>query len=389
MDLYVLLHIACSQELVLGGVFLLFRSKGVRFRAILGTLVLITGVFGFLLFFNNLNRPMGTFTFLSPVQLLSGTLNVLFIASFVIELVRPGWLSWWRAFKLVLPWLFLSGIYLGGVWLCGEQIRNLANWTDLVAHIGEFNVWFRFVLVVQTFGYLFLMFWVLVRYRSLYDDWCARNYADTERMDISWASWLVWGYLLTIILFWLLLLNVGEGAYLAHRVVYLLVFGYVIYKALFHVNPYPKDHFRQTMDESEAEASEVIGTGRVTAEIESEEQFLHDLPGYVQTVRAWMEAFKPYLRQGFKLIDVSEVLPLNRTYLSRIFNEGMGGTFSEVVMGYRIGKAKQLLTEENIKKMDEIAKLSGFSSVSSLYKAFQKQMGMTPKQFVQLNQPEK
>lgn len=77
---------------------------------------------------------------------------------------------------------------------------------------------------------------------------------------------------------------------------------------------------------------------------ESESAFLKKLPAYRDEVANWMIEKKPYLNPSFKLIDVSEILPLNRTYLSRVFNDGFGDSFSNVVRDYRIREAEWMLT---------------------------------------------
>ena len=57
---------------------------------------------------------------------------------------------------------------------------------------------------------------------------------------------------------------------------------------------------------------------------------------------------KPYLRGDFKFMDVSEILPLNRTYLSRVFNDGFGDSFSGVVRDYRIRETEEMLSTARI-----------------------------------------
>ena len=64
--------------------------------------------------------------------------------------------------------------------------------------------------------------------------------------------------------------------------------------------------------------------------------FLNKLPAYHDEIANWMIKEKPYLNPSFKLMDVSNILPLNRTYLSRVFNDGFGESFSNVVRNYRI-----------------------------------------------------
>jgi len=94
---------------------------------------------------------------------------------------------------------------------------------------------------------------------------------------------------------------------------------------------------------------------------------------------------KPYLRKDFKLIDVMEILPLNRSYLSRLFNEGYGESFYHYVMHYRIEESKRLLLSQPNLKITEIAELSGFSSISVFGRAFTQRMECSPMQWREKN----
>lgn len=109
--------------------------------------------------------------------------------------------------------------------------------------------------------------------------------------------------------------------------------------------------------------------------------FHTQLPEYKAKIEAWMEETKPYLRKDFKLMDVAAVLPLNRTYLSQIFNEGWGASFSCVVRDYRIRDAEKLLLAHPDFTVNQIASLCGFTSASVLHRAFVQCHDMTPKQY--------
>lgn len=114
----------------------------------------------------------------------------------------------------------------------------------------------------------------------------------------------------------------------------------------------------------------------------NETVFLVKLPEYKTKVQQWMEETKPYLRKDFKLMDVAGVLPLNRTYLSQIFNEGWGESFSDVVRSYRIHYAEELLRNHPGLTVNQVALKSGFTSPSALHRTFaQYHDGITPKQY--------
>lgn len=82
------------------------------------------------------------------------------------------------------------------------------------------------------------------------------------------------------------------------------------------------------------------------------------------------ETGKIYLDKDLKIWDVSGQLGTNRTYVSRIINKEFGQNFSNFVNGYRVAHAKTLISTKKNYSVEEIADLSGFGSVNSLYRAF-------------------
>lgn len=110
--------------------------------------------------------------------------------------------------------------------------------------------------------------------------------------------------------------------------------------------------------------------------------FLKKLPDYQNEVTDWMLEKKPYLNPNFKLMDVAEILPLNRTYISRVFNEGFGGSFSDIVRDYRIREAEWMLLNRKDIPVGQVGELCGFSSPSVFHRAFvQSHDGLTPNRF--------
>lgn len=109
-----------------------------------------------------------------------------------------------------------------------------------------------------------------------------------------------------------------------------------------------------------------------------DETFEKRIPEYAAIIKAWFDAEHPYYNQSFKLTDVSAVLPLNRTYLSRIFNEGLGESFSDYVRDRRMAEAMRLLTAEPDMSIADIADRCGFASHSSFHRAFVRFTGIKP-----------
>ncbi len=81
-----------------------------------------------------------------------------------------------------------------------------------------------------------------------------------------------------------------------------------------------------------------------------------------------------------RIIDVAKELQTNRTYISRIVNEELNHSFSEWVNNYRIEHAKNLMTLEEYSNssLQDISEMSGFSSLSAFYRAFNKREKQSP-----------
>lgn len=105
------------------------------------------------------------------------------------------------------------------------------------------------------------------------------------------------------------------------------------------------------------------------------------IPCYVEKCKQWLETEKPYLFKDFKLMDVARILPLNRSYLSRVFNDGFGKNFSEVVRDYRVDYSITLLQDHPERTIDDIAAQSGFHSEVTYVRSFKFVKGITPAQY--------
>jgi YesN/AraC family two-component response regulator len=97
---------------------------------------------------------------------------------------------------------------------------------------------------------------------------------------------------------------------------------------------------------------------------------------------------KPFLNPKLSLKEVSLVLEINPNRLSQAINEKTGLNFKDYINSYRVEEAKLLLSSPEFQKLtiEAIAEKAGFYSKSPLYSAFKKHAGMTPKEFVAMQE---
>ncbi|WP_166242002.1 response regulator transcription factor [Paenibacillus turpanensis] len=94
-----------------------------------------------------------------------------------------------------------------------------------------------------------------------------------------------------------------------------------------------------------------------------------------------IEKIKLHYHDNLKLASVAAELHINPNYLSRLFSEEVGMSFSEFLLQRRIEMAKHMLVKQRQWSIQRIAEECGFSSQHHLSSAFKKHTELSPKDF--------
>jgi AraC-like DNA-binding protein len=344
---------------LIGGIILLLRPKTEgdgRARKMFTFLLLVTGTLKVALYIRGLvfdNGALVVYQHSMPL-LIYASLVVFFFFLYAVEALRPGWLTFRRALLIFSPIVILPIGF------------SLTSW-----------MWLNTLLI----GYPVLGLLLMLRYRRNYEEWCKNNYASLKHIDILWLNDFIFCFFVLTIsyVFSMFLYNVQSG--FMHAILFLVFYPYATYRMLFRKNPYPEGFFKKSMNEDMNEESMDEATIENMDDAKTSSPFSNKIPEYKATLEHWMQTEKPYLNADFKLLDVGNVLPLNRSYLSRLFNEGYGESFYEFVMRYRIIESKDLLLSRPDLNISDVADLSGFSSLSMFSRSFKQAVGLTPKQW--------
>ncbi len=356
-----------------GTLLLIIRSRadGGRAKLMYAFIMFVCGMIGVVSLikgFKTGSTVAFEYKYLSTTLLIYGSTYAYIFLLYPIEVLRPGWLTFLRAVLLFLPVVVLIAIcsLISCTWL-----RTL-------------------VLIYPVLGLL-----LLLRYHKNYEQYCNNNYAVLKDIKISWLNDYLFGYFIITLSYIFVMLSNEPRTGLMHRIIFLLFFLYGFYHVIFQKNPYPEGYFKEGLNDAEAEKVESVKIYNDTfavenhketdpqAETESEvrSHYTEKLTEYKEKLEQWMISEKPYLRKDFKLTDIMEILPLNRSYLSRLFNEGYEETFYQFVMRYRIAESKHLLLSRPDLSITKIAEMSGFSSSSVFSRAFAQEMNCSPKQW--------
>ena len=267
---------------------------------------------------------------LTVYELFIGNLLGWVMVLYPTETLRPGWLTWKTVLWQLLPM------------------------TALVAldYIVPFSL--RLLIALYPYALLAMVLTHIRRYRQ----WCEDNFSTLDNMDVQWII----RYCIMLVLIGLnyVYICIGSGHTRGFTqqwfVIFMLV--YSTEQILYRKDPWQR--LRTIPQEEE------------TTEIDQ------PYVAYKETLEAWLEKEKPYCNPDFQLTDLRQVLPLNRSYLSRFINTEYGCSFYKWVNGLRIKEAKRLMTEQPDLKIQDIADRCGFSSRRVFSQIFTRETGTTP-----------
>lgn len=94
-----------------------------------------------------------------------------------------------------------------------------------------------------------------------------------------------------------------------------------------------------------------------------------------------LERDKIYLEMTCSREFVARSLGVNENYFSRIINQHHGKRFTEIVNGYRIRDAQEMLLAQPEEPVTTIAFAVGFSSIPSFNRVFKEESGISPREF--------
>jgi AraC-like DNA-binding protein len=103
-----------------------------------------------------------------------------------------------------------------------------------------------------------------------------------------------------------------------------------------------------------------------------------------QQLEQLMQAQQPFLNPGLSLGELAELAGLPSHQLSKLINDRFGKNFFDYVNSYRIRNFQKRIEQGDHKErtMLSLALEAGFNSKTAFNRAFKKQTGMTPRQYL-------
>jgi len=322
------------------GAWFIFRhTEHMRVRRIWGYALLMWGLGDLSYLVCNTIAPMQLMNIgalrLTVYELLFGNLLGWVMVLYPTETLRPGWMTWKTVLWQLLPMFALVAL----------------------DYVVPFSLW----PVVALYPYALLIL-VITHIRG-YRKWCEDNFSTLDNIDERWI--IRYCIMLAIIGLNYVYICTGHGHTrgFTQQWFVILMLVYSTEQILYRKDPWQRLRTMALETESEDTMDEQPNAA------------------YKESLEAWLEKDKPYLNPDFQLMDLRQVLPLNRTYLSQFINTEYGCSFYQWVNGMRIEEAKRLKMEHPEWTAQDIAERCGFSSRQTFYRTFHRETGQTPSEW--------
>ena len=314
---------------------LCFRNFRTRYQTVLGTVMAVWAV-------SNLKDLIMTFpgfyteSVLNWIMIIDGW-SALTYTLLLFEVVKPGWTTIKRLLLLSLPFVAFTLVYA-------------VMPTKWVIYAYGIFLWCYAWTVVIT-GYV---------KAKRHISYVRTNYSNIDNIDVSWlhpvflfaiVSQLSWFFtslsttVVTDILY-----------YVSTLALWLMVLRY-------------SWNFRP------------IAIPSTDSSFKQQQQSL-SLPFSAGDMERLVEEKELYLNANLTLQDLATMMHTNRTYLSQYLRDSVGQSFYDYINRLRIEKKSiSMMREHPEYTLEYIAQQSGFGSISTFRRAFQKFTGMLPSQF--------
>jgi AraC-like DNA-binding protein len=244
--------------------------------------------------------------------------------------IRPGKFTWGREALFLLPLVVLG----------------------VIDYVLPYDL--RIVIALYPLWLMYIVFQNIRRYR----EWCEENFSTMDNIDAQWIVRYMVMIVLSGLVFYYLCVSDDPARAFTQQWYLMFVLCYTTDQVLHRPDPWERLH--STAVEEEKDEPDPANAA------------------YRATLEAWLEKEKPYCNPDFQLTDLRQVLPMNRSYLSRFIKSAYGRSFYQWVNGLRIEQAKRLMVEQPDLKIQDVAERCGFSSRSVFTQVFTRETGVAP-----------
>ena len=302
---------------------------------------------------------------------------------FVLEQYFPTKVTNQFCLKRLYPFFaFLLISIIGSIFSPYRKHNVISDFWEFV--FLDFQNILVFLAGIYTISYALFCLYLIISQKRKYRKYISENYSYTENINLEWINGVIYA-LLGLLFFYVAIYFSNLNSrysdifyYICSLSIWIYVYLNVAKQEPLTINPRYWEE-EGNLDEKtflDDDCDPTVLTNETTAH-------KYKYKSIEQKIYFAFEDEKLHLNSRLTIVDLAVVCDINRTYLSDFFNKGLGCSFYDFVNRYRIEHVSipMLEKESDFYSLEEIAFASGFGSVSTFKRAFQKITNIPPSSY--------
>lgn len=299
-----------------------------------------------------------THSVLPIANLNGGFLVLLLLYLYPMEVVSPKWLTPQKALLLFLPWLIINFVRF----VVSINFRTLSSFSEIFKYIGEFNVWFRLlVLFVCIVPYTVVLLRIPYKWQQ-------------NHVDRKWVYRYVVGEQGVSLFFCIYMLTGSVAVNCIHFFYSILFCLYITYQELF-LRLFPSDV------KVAAPTSVVVAAKPSTNPVEKPHP--HVSNSLWENLTTLMDEKELWREPNISLEELASRLNSNRTTISALIQQQGHLSYSAFINRRRIKAFTETLNNNKYIDTLQLFYEVGFRSRSTALRNFRLYMGCTLNEYLQ------
>lgn len=398
-----LLLLGFTQGMVYGGLLLWrgFSAQRLSDR-ILGSLLIVICLhlshymLGFAGWFNG-RDAYTTFMFYFPIEnlLLVGPLIYYYFRSLTNQEFKMGKREWLHFAPGGLHLALMALVFVRDLviqhWIVGEPLQcfdaTRGDWACFFEEHLEIPIQMLWTISIGV--YLCLTLRDYQRYRRYLND----HFSEQEGIQFGWLRNMLLILGVSLLMTWafdVFGFFAGEMSYMEYWYTHMTLAGatYIVCIQGYHSSVKGRELSFVAMPQEETPSTTAVAVVKEAVPVPTTEA-PPELEAWVKKLTVFMEEKEPYLDPELNLKQLAKAMQTNHTVLSRVINSGFGQNFNDFINSRRVEAVKYKMEDPAVAHYSllGIANECGFNSKSTFNRAFKKFCGMSPRDYLNRNQP--